>query len=70
MVLSHIIDDGSQKPVLFCSRIFSNAEFNYVHIEKEGLALVHAVRKFHQHLYGLKLISRTDHELVIAPCWL
>ena len=42
-VLSHLIDDGSEKiekPVSFCSGTLSKAELNYTHIEKEGLALL------------------------------
>ena len=52
VVLSHVLEDGSERPVSFGSRTLSLAERNYSTIEKEGLALVFAVQKFHQYLFG------------------
>ena len=36
-VLSHIMDDNTEKPVAFASRTLSKAESNYAHLEKEDL---------------------------------
>ena len=55
-VLSQCQDDGSEKPVSFASRSLSAAEKNYSQLEKEGLAVVFGVKRFHQYLYGCHFI--------------
>ncbi|CAB0016573.1 unnamed protein product [Nesidiocoris tenuis] len=66
-ILSHTFEDGSEKPVIFSSRILSEAEKKYPQIEREALALVHAVVKFHQYIYGNdKLTIWTDHKPLTA----
>ena len=44
-VIAHKMEDGSERPVCYLSRTLSDAERNYAHIEKQGLALVFAVKK-------------------------
>jgi hypothetical protein len=61
-VLSHRFPDGSERPISFASRSLSPAEKNYSHLEKEGLALIFGVRKFHQYLYGHEFTLATDHK--------
>ena len=51
-VLSHRMDDGSEYPIAYASRTLSNAERNYSNLEREALALVFGVKKFHQYIYG------------------
>ena len=65
-VLSHVMEDGSEKPVCFASRTLSSAERNYATVEKEGLALVYAVRKFHQFLFGNQFVLITDHKPLLG----
>ena len=65
-VLSHIFTDEIEKPVCFASRSLSKAERNYGHIEKEGLALVFAVKKFHHYLFGHKFTIFTDHKPLLG----
>jgi transposase InsO family protein len=65
-VLSHIMEDGKERPVSFCSRTLTAAERNYAHIEKEGLALVFAVKKFHQYLCGIRFVLKTDHKPLLG----
>ena len=55
-VLSHVFTDKVEKPVCFASRSLSKAERNYAHIEKEGLALVFAVKKFHHYLLTYRTV--------------
>ena len=46
-VLSYKMPDGSERPVGFASRTLSSAECNYSQLEKEGLACIFGVKKFH-----------------------
>ena len=65
-ILSHVEEDGRESPVYYASRTLSAAERNYPQIEKEGLALVYAVKKFHQFLYGNKFYLFTDHKPLLG----
>ena len=65
-VLSHRMSDGTEKPVAFASRTMNSAEKNYSQVEKEALAIVFGVRKFHQYLYGKKFEIQTDHKPLLG----
>lgn len=47
LALSHETDDGD-RPITFDSRSLNKAEKKYSHIQKETLALVFGVTKFHK----------------------
>ena len=47
-VLSHRASDGTNQPIAFASHTLSKAEQRYAHLDKEGLAIVWGVKKFHQ----------------------
>ena len=61
-VLSHQMPDGTEKPIAFTSRSLSKAELKYAHLDKEGLAIVYGVKRFHQYLFGRSFTICSDHK--------
>ncbi|KAL5481688.1 hypothetical protein EMCRGX_G021912 [Ephydatia muelleri] len=61
-VLSHKMSDGTERPIAFASRTLSSAEKNYSQLEKEGLACIFGVKRFHLYLYGRNFTIVTDHK--------
>ena len=61
-VLSHVMEDGTEKPIAFASRTLSDSEKSYSQIEKEGLAIIYGIKKFHLYLYGRSFQLLTDHK--------
>lgn len=57
---------GVEKPVYFASKRLSSAEKNYSQIDKEGLALVFALKRFRYFLLGRHFVARTDHKPLIG----
>ena len=55
--LAHVMPDKSERPVAYASRTLTT----YAQIEREALAIVFAVRRFHQYLYGKPFTLVTDH---------
>jgi hypothetical protein len=49
-------------PVIYASRALTETEKNYVQIEKELLSIVFACQKFHQYIYGKKIIIENDYK--------
>ena len=61
-VLSQTTKSGEERPVAFASRTLTQTEKGYSQIDKEALALVWGIRKFHQYVYGHKFTLITDHQ--------
>ena len=61
-VLSHLMENGSKRPVEFASRTLSSVERNYAKIEKEGLAIIFGIKRFQFYLYGRTFTLLTDHQ--------
>ena len=66
VVLSHRIDNGEERPIAFSSRSLTKAERNYSHLEKEALAIIFGVKKFHQYCYGRHFTIYSDHKPLLG----
>ena len=55
-----IPDDGKKKAIAFALRTLSSSEQNYSMIEKEALAIIFGLKKFHQYLFGLRFRRTTN----------
>ena len=65
-VISHRMPDGTERPIGFMSRTLSGAEKKYAQIEREGLACVFGVQRFHSYLYGHHFLLQTDHKPLLT----
>ena len=44
-VISHMMDDGQERPIAYASQTLSSSERNYAQIEREALSIVFGVEK-------------------------
>ena len=59
-VLSQI-QDGTERVIAYFSKTLNRAQRQYCVTRRELLAIVESVKHFHQYLYGVEFIVRTDH---------
>ena len=60
-VLEQLQEDGTGRPVYYCSKTLSDSEKRYAQIEKEALAVTWACEHLKQFLLGSRFEIRTDH---------
>uniref|UniRef100_UPI0010A03C36 uncharacterized protein K02A2.6-like n=1 Tax=Podarcis muralis TaxID=64176 RepID=UPI0010A03C36 len=65
-VLSHRFPDGREASLAYFSRTLSPTERNYSQLDKEALALVAGVKRFHEYLYGRTFDLITDHKPLLG----
>lgn len=65
-LISHVMDDGEQRPIAFASRTLTKSKRNYLQIEKEALGIVFGVWKFQRYLYGRTFHLLTDHKPLVT----
>ena len=58
------MQNGKEQPIAFASCSLSKAERKYAQLNKESLAIVFGVKKFHQYLFGNKFTIYSDHKLL------
>ena len=54
--------EGKLFPICHASKKLSYAELNYSTTEREYLAVVWGIKRFHTYLYGVRFVLQTDHE--------
>ena len=54
------------RPVMFASRALTGAEKNYQNLERECLAMIWGMEKFHYFLYGKKFTLETDQKPLVS----
>ncbi len=63
------MSDGSEQPIAYSSRSLSVSECKFSQLEKEGLAIVVAIKKFHQFLHGRPFTIFSDHQQLKYFIW-
>lgn len=65
-ILSHEFPNGDSRSIAYASRTLSPSEKNYSQIDKESLAIVYGVKKFHQYSFGISFLLITDHKPLVT----
>ena len=66
VVLAHVMRDSTKRPIAYYSRSLAPAEKNYSQLDKEPLAIILAVKRFNQYIYGRKFKILTDQKTFIG----
>ena len=56
-VLFHRYADGRERPIANITKTLPDTQHRYSQIQKEALAIIFALKKFHQFLYGRRFIQ-------------
>ena len=53
--------DGEEHPIAFASAKLTGSQLNWSTVEREGYAIIHALKKFDNYIYGREIKIVTDH---------
>ena len=56
------------RPVAFGSKTLTECQSRYSNIEREMLAIVHGIQRYHTYLYGRRFKVITDHKPLVTIC--
>lgn len=65
-IIAHVMDDGTERPVMMASRTLQPHERRYGQIDKEALSIIFGLNKFHEFLAGRKFCIITDHKPLLG----
>ena len=65
-IMSHVMPDNTERPIMYASRTLQTAEKNYSQLEREALAIVYGIKYFHKYLAGRKFTVVTDHKPLLG----
>ena len=61
-VIMHVYPNGTRRPIAYGSRTLNEHEMRYGEIDKEALAIIFGLKRFHVYLYGRHFTILTDHK--------
>lgn len=61
-VISHVLPDGTEKPIKFASKTLSPVQQRYSQIDREAYGVIFGVKYFHDFLYGRKFTLCIDNK--------
>ena len=68
-VISHVMEDGTEKPIPFAPWSLTSIAGNYSQTEKEALSIVFGVKKSHSYIYGRKFTLIRYHQSLVSKIW-
>lgn len=63
-MLSHALADGTERPIMFISATFNATQRKWAQVDKEAYAIVWAVKRLYQYVYGRKFELVTDNRAI------
>ena len=61
-IIMHVYPNGTRRPIAYASRTLNEHEKRYGQIDKEALAIMFGLKRFHLYLYGRHFTILTDHK--------
>ncbi|XP_052747502.1 uncharacterized protein K02A2.6 isoform X1 [Bicyclus anynana] len=65
-VLSHVMDEGHERPIAMSSRTLNAHERRYSQLDKEATAIMFGIKKFHNYIAGRQFTIVTDHKPLLG----